>query len=371
MLRSAYWLATALFVGLVAAKFSPTTGFTSLIRFGETWQSHRHSALASLPIATAKGSNGYDGQFYAQLALDPTLRDREFPTIIDAPAYRARRILLPATACLLGLGHPGWILQAYALLNILCWLALAWILRDLIGQASLAGFARWFGCMFSVGVLESVRQSLVDLPALLFLALAVRAYAQPARATRPTLWLAFANLTKETSLLGAFALHGDALFDRARRSKALLTLFLASLPLALWSWYVSQRFSASDPGLGNFTWPFVAIYTQSTAWIQHIAAGNFDSRYTFGLLALAGFIVQTAVLWRDRQFKNPWWRIGALYSLLLPFLGVWVWSGYWATCRAVLPLTVAFNLLLPANRLFWPLWTIGNLTALHALWRFL
>ena len=72
-----------------------------------------------------------------------------------------------------------------------------------------------------------------------------------------------------------------------------------------------------------------------------------------------------------RAINHPWWRIGAAYSILLLFLSYWVWSGYWAACRAVLPMTIAFNLLLPPNRFFWPLWILGNLTLLHGVWRFL
>lgn len=34
-------------------------------------------------------------------------------------------------------------------------------------------------------------------------------------------------------------------------------------------------------------------------------------------------------------------------------------------------MTVAFNLLLPAQRHFWPLWVLGNLPLLHGVWRFL
>jgi hypothetical protein len=34
-------------------------------------------------------------------------------------------------------------------------------------------------------------------------------------------------------------------------------------------------------------------------------------------------------------------------------------------------MTIAFNLLLPANRFFWPVWIVGNLVLLHAVWRFL
>ena len=145
MIRYAYCLATLIFLTLVGAKFDARTGFTSLIRFGATWQPNRHSSLREVPIATAADSTGYDGQFYAQIALDPSLRDAELKRVIDAPAYRARRILTPAIATLLGGGNPAWILQAYALLNVACWIALAWLLRTWIGCNEWLGFARWAG----------------------------------------------------------------------------------------------------------------------------------------------------------------------------------------------------------------------------------
>lgn len=152
MLRpTAYWIASLLLAILVLDKFSPQTGFTSLIRFGEAWQNRRHSSLQNLPVATVSASSGYDGQFYAQIALDPLLRDAEFARIIDAPAYRARRILVPATAATLGFGSPWWTLQAYALINVFCWFALGWLLLRHIGGHSWPDFARWAGCMFSLG----------------------------------------------------------------------------------------------------------------------------------------------------------------------------------------------------------------------------
>lgn len=154
--QTAYCLALVLFATLVLLKFSPQTGFTSLIRFGETWSVHRHSSLQALPIAVVPSSNGYDGQFYAQIALDPTLRDAELPqVVVDAPAYRARRILMPALAALLGLGNPWWTIQAYAMLNVLAWLLFAWLLHRHIGGNDWIAYARWLGCVFSMGALKA------------------------------------------------------------------------------------------------------------------------------------------------------------------------------------------------------------------------
>ncbi len=372
MRRQAYLILSLLFAGLVLAKFSPRTGMTSLIRFGETWQDRRHTSLEGLQIAIVPGSNGYDGQFYAQLALDPLLRSSELPRIIDAPSYRARRILVPGCAALLGLGNPWWTLQVYALLNIVCWFALGWVLRDHLGGTDWTSIARWIGCMFSMGVLDSVRQSLVDLPALLLLALAIRSWGQSQK-SRTTLWLTLGNLAKETDLLGTLALMFSDLFNGSRRRLGLVTLIVAAIPLGAWSIYVHQRFAgtAAGEGFANFTWPLQGAYAHATQCADEILNGNWDARYSFGLLSLLGLATQALVLWRSPQVQSPWWRVGAAYSLLLPFLGLWVWSGYWAACRAVLPMTVTFNLLLPKDRAFWPLWAIGNATLLHAVWRFL
>ncbi|MBA4138660.1 MAG: hypothetical protein C0518_15250 [Opitutus sp.] len=367
MPRLAYWLSAAFFAALVLAKFDPQTGFTSLIRFGEKQPAPRLAEIESVWLALAPDSSGYDGQFYAQIALDPTLRHPGLAAALDAPAYRARRILAPATAFALGLGRRAWILQIYALLNVACWFALAILLYREIGPASATAFARWSACLFSLGVLDSVRQSLVDLPALLLLVVAVRS-TSTAPSRPPLLWCTLGHLAKETNLLASLALTAAPGPNRRR----LVIFALSAVPLVLWMGYVNFRFPASgESGFGNFTWPLLGALQQLQMSARAISAGDFDPRHTFALLAVLGFGVQCAVLLICRSLANPWWRIGAAYGALLLVLGPWVWSGYWAACRAVLPLTVAFNLLLPANRAFWPLWILGNLTLLHGIWRFL
>ncbi len=373
MSRPAYWIAICLFAALIAAKFDPRTGFTSLIRFGDAWNDRRLASVRELPIAIAPNSNGYDGQFYAQLALDPLLHGAETPQALDVPAYRARRILLPGVAALAGLGRPWWTLQVYALLNVVCWFALAGLLRRLLPANDWMTFARWAGCMFGMGVLESVRQSLVDLPALLLLALAIAAHDR-SRTTRSTGWLALANLTKESSLLGALALSVDDFRWPFTTKKKAIALLATAAPLAGWWYYVSTRLPSSpdSSGAGNFTWPLLGLVQHVSTCVTEIASGNWDGRFTMGLLAALGLAVQAWTLWRNPDFRSSWWRVGAAYALLMLVLSQWVWSGYWAACRALLPATIAFNLLLPGNsRSFWPLWALGNATLLHAIWRFL
>lgn len=369
MLRTLPWLAALAFALLVLVKFDPESGFAPLIRFGAHWEARRMPALRQLNPPAQPGSGGYDGQFYAQLALDPTLRDPALPTALDSPAYRARRIAAPAIAYLLGVGRPALILQAYALLNVACWFLLAWLLLRQLPPSSPENLARWFGCLFSLGVLDSVRQSLVDLPALLCVLLAIQARTHSL--PRGSAWLALGHLTKETNLLASAALH----FHRPALSwRSLGWLALSILPFALWLAYVSTRFSdaaTAQTGVGNFTWPLLGAAGQWLRSAREVLSGNLDSRHLFALAAIPSLFLQAGILWRHRAPDAAWWRIGVAYGALLLFLGEWVWSGYWAACRAVLPLTIAFNLLLPGGRAFWPLWIAGNVTILHGLWRFL
>ena len=297
MIRYAYCIAAVLFVALVGSKFDRQTGFTSLIRFGETWQNRRLHSLENLPIATVEKSSGYDGQFYAQIALDPLLRDTELNRAIDAPAYRARRILTPAVAAVLGAGNAWWTLQVYALLNVISWFALAWLLRTWIAGNDWTGFARWGACMFSLGVLDSVRQSLVDLPALLLLSLAIRASTR-VQPSKSILWLAFGNLAKETTLIGTVALCIIGYSNGSRWRRTFLLSLIPALPLLAWWLYVDHRFSAipSTEGLGNFTWPLLGLFVQVKSCLHELLLGNFDSRFSFGLLAVIGLTAQTSVL---------------------------------------------------------------------------
>src|SRR5690606_12205186 len=112
-----------LFLVAISRFRHPEYGFTGLIQFGGQFARYALPAVAAVPHAIQPGS-GYDGQFYAQLSIDPTLRDPALDRAIDSLPVRGRRILLSWTAFLVGLGQPAWILQVYALQNVVFWLAL-------------------------------------------------------------------------------------------------------------------------------------------------------------------------------------------------------------------------------------------------------
>jgi len=368
--RWPYTLVLVAFLALIGARWDSRTGFTSVLRFSEGYAKKRIAPLRDLPVATFPTGNGYDGQFYVQLALSPTLRDPGLTEALDAPAYRARRILPAWTAWMLGFGRPWLVVNAFALLNVFCWLALAWLLPRWLPGAGARPFAAWACVLLGVGCLESVRLSLTDLPATLLLALGVCAL-ETGRRRGAVLAFAGAALTKETSLFVCSVFTGSAGRTFSWRTSFLGTLGVA-LPLLLWSAYVSHVFGFdASAGQGNFDWPGLAWVRHVGHCVQALAAGDFDGRYSFGLLAALSLAWQALWLWRHRRPENAWWRIGAAYALLLPFLGDGVWHGYWAALRAVLPLTLAYTLLIRDDKRFWLLLLLGQVTLPHALWRFL
>ena len=368
-IRWAYVATVAVFLASLAQYYHRNTGFTSLIVFGDQFEEARLPAVMEAPHYVYYGSPGYDGQFYAQLAVEPLLRDRRLDQAIDSVPYRARRILFAWTAYLLGLGRPAWILKAYALQNIVAWLLLAWVLLRWFPPAAPRNLVPWIGCLFGVGLILSVRFALTEGPSLLLLALGVMAIERG----RP--WLAsglvaLAGLGRETNFVAAGLLI-DRLPERWRERIALAArLAAAALPFAAWAAYVSWIYPPSGlSGERNFAIPFAGYLEKwSVTLVQLRASGWWGSWARFNLAALVSVTVQAAYLLARRDWTSAWWRAGAPYCALAPFLGQAVWEGDpGAVMRVVLPMSVAFNVLVVRSRWFWPLAVAGNLTVFHGL----
>ena len=368
-IRWAYVAAVAVFLVSVARYHHRNTGFTSLICFGDEFEKVRLPAVADAPHYVHYQSSGYDGQFYAQLAVEPLLRDGRLEDALDEPAYRARRILFAWTAYLLGLGRPGWVLKAYALQNIVAWLLLAWVLLRWFPPTAPRHLAAWLACLFGAGLITSVRFALTEGPALLLLALSVAAMEQGRRWLAPAL-MALAGLGREMSFLA-----GGLLLDRrpANRREALAAaarLFAVVLPFAAWVAYVSWVYPPTGSAEGrNFAIPFTGyLHKWSVTLGQLHESGWWGSWARFSLAALVSVPVQAGFLLARRDWGSAWWRAGATFAALVPFLSFPVWEGdVIAVMRVALPMSVAFNVLVVRSRFFWPLVVSGNLTVLHGL----
>jgi hypothetical protein len=358
-----------LFLCLVAGQYDAATGFTRLIGFGDRFAATALPDVAREHPFVYAHSSGYDGQFYAQLALRPLLAGDDLAAALDSPAYRARRIGLPWLAWTLGAGRPAWILQAYALANVLAWLALAALLLRWIPPGGATALLAWAGALFGVGVMMSVGRALTDLPAALLIALAVR-FAERGRLAGAAGAFAASLLTRDTSLLAAGLFAPARGGDRRAWLHAGLAAVCALVPLLLWSFYVRLRFpGAPDADPANFQRPFVAMLSSlDAAW--HALPQQGWLRFGARCLGTLGLCVQFAFLlaYARRIRQERWWRVGIAFALLFAVLGAPVWEDYTAAARAAIPMSLAFNVLLPRDRAWsLPLCLIGNLPMLHGL----
>jgi hypothetical protein len=369
--RYVRWLVLAtvgVFLALVVRFWHPVYGFTAFFQLDASNDEVKLAAFRELPVYVYRDTGGYDGLYYAQLALDPTLRDPALPRAMDNFAYRARRILPPALAWLVGAGRPAGVILAYSLLNVVAWLVLGWLvwrlLRPYDGRPDdWRRWATWTGVMFSAGALSSVRLALTDLPALVIVAAAVLA-AEEWRGRLAVALLGVAGVARETALVAVAGLCKPPWWS----VKNVARLVLVVAPLAAWLGYVRWRAGPADAGWGNFTWPLVGLAEKWRAVVIAAVAHEDRPLAWTTLLATLGLTVQASFFVVRRDPGQRWWRLGAAYTVLALCLGTAVWEGFpGAATRVLLPLTLAFNIVVQRTRapLGWLL--AGNLTVFSGL----
>lgn len=367
-IMAAYAGIVVLFLFALGQFYIPGAGFTYLIGFGGRLEEHRLNKLRQMDYFVAQQSYGYDAQYYAQMALDPSLTNRQLKQAVDSLAYRGRRILMPATAYVLGLGKPVRVVHAFALINAFSWLILAVVLLHWFPPRSWDNFLRWSGVLFSAGLLLSVRHALIDGPSLMLIALGALLL-DKGRPWLGSLVLAISGLGKETNLLGGAALLPQRGEGYRAWLLALLRGGLLLIPLALWIAYLSRVVgSVVDVGDENFNLPFIAYFHK---WREVLAAlptlTAYDRTPLYGVAMIAALTVQFVFLLFCPQWHKAWWRIGASFALLMVFLGDSVWEGFpGAAARVLLPMQLAFNVLVPAGRGWLVVLLAGNLSLLVA-----
>jgi hypothetical protein len=302
------------------------------------------------------------------MAMDPLLERPSTDRAMDEAPLRARRILLAWTAFALGLGRPAWILQAFALQNVLAWIALTFVLRWWFDLTTMRGLALWLVTLFSAGLLWSIRLSLLDGPSLLLLAIAVGAIESGRRWTGAIV-CGIAGLARETNVLSVFGLIDPARWKDWRsivRQAGLVALAL--LPLALWFDYIHAIYRSAIFTSGEtLASPFAGMLWRASVAARDVGHGVYrPASATVGIIL--AFATQIGWLIVKPRWREPWWRIGIAYAAMLPFLGQPLWVGALGTViRVELPLLLAFNIGLRTVRhepLFWVLLACGNITVL-------
>jgi hypothetical protein len=89
------------------------------------------------------------------------------------------------------------------------------------------------------------------------------------------------------------------------------------------------------------------------------------------LATIVALIVQSlffVLRWRPAE---RWWRVGVAFAVMMMFLSTPVWEGYpGAATRVLLPMTLAFNVLVPRGVRWLPVLIAGNLTVAASVFEF-
>jgi hypothetical protein len=350
------------FLASVVRFYHPGTGFTAFIGF-PAGHDYEAPAMRGVPHYDYPAWASYDGQFYAQRALDPLLRDPASDRAMDLAPFRARRILFSWTAFALGLGQPVWVIEAYALQNVACWLILAALLTRWIPPTCGRRLALWGACLFSHGMLWSVRFALLDGPSLVLIACAVAAV----ECRRPVLSAALvgiAGLGRETNLLAAASQRIPR--DWREWTRLAAAAVICVLPLLIWGDYLRSIYrSTLFAGIDQVGVPGVALFGSWRATLALVWRRGLFSPDGLSFALLLSLAAQAAYLLVRRNYTSPWWRVALAYAMLMLLLDPVLANPHTgAITRVLLPLTVGFNILLagePRPSRFWPWFVIGNL----------
>jgi hypothetical protein len=362
----------AAFVQLLGAfvrVYSPEYGITKFLVVGREFDGRGLAVFRSTPKYLGPGDRwGFDGQFYAELALDPLLRDPQLKVALDDPPYRSRRILTSWLAWLGGFGRPFWILNVYAALNLVFWIGFAVMMTRLfrpLGWAGLAGFA---AMLMTCGIIESLRSSLTDFPGFVLVTLSMMIGGAGGAGV-----LALAALTREPNIIGLVGLWDYRPPWLATIKRNALFAVIAGLPLALWVAYVMSRFPAKNSITGdNLTWPLWGIMGKLGEFSVHAANGDiawkawysefFTSEPLHALLTIIAVLTQSIYLFTHRERDNRIWRVGAIFVPFFLCISSIPWERHFTITRHALPITLAFNLVLAMRaRRGWLVWfLLGN-----------
>ncbi|HEY5227661.1 MAG TPA: hypothetical protein VIJ19_03915 [Opitutaceae bacterium] len=354
----------ALFTWNVSLFYLPGQGYTYFIEFGSKEHARYLPELLAVNHFEMRNSPGYDSQWYAQIAMHPRLTDPVIRHAVDSLPYRARRILFEWTAWLMGGGNPTRVMNLYALQNVFCWYLLALLLLRWFPPDSWQNSFRWVATVLSFGLIFSVRSALLDGPCLLIVAVGM-ALIESGRTWWGALAMGVSGLGKETSIIGGMALSPPDIGKPRTWAPWAGKAVLVVAPIVLWLLYINVRIGkAGDVGARNFAPPFTGLVDKIQDIVSGMIAGGahdamirrLDLMVVVGLLAQF-FFFAARIRWRD-----PWWRVGATYAVLMVVLGGAVWEYYpSAAARVLLPMTLAFNVLVPRKGSWLVLLIAGNL----------
>jgi hypothetical protein len=265
---------------------------------------------------------GYDGVWFYRLAINPLTSVQAAHGIrIDNPAYRQQRVMYPLIVWLLSLGNVTWIPWLLVIVNILAAAAMA---------AFAGAFAKRFGLNALWGVIVPLYPGFVltlsrDLAEIVTAAFAMGAIwaITSRRNTTAAILLTCAVLTRETTLLLAFALAAAWLIERVLHRERRIAAITFSVPIAVYTvWQIVLAFrwgvSPLRAGAPDRALPLVEF-------AQFLAAASFrrnhqERLYFLESFFLAAVVIAIVLVWRRSraplEWRLAWLGYLAIFSIL-------------------------------------------------------
>lgn len=312
---------------------------------------------------------GYDGMFFYRYAIAPFSKDQYYGLgrgdvgiIVDNPVYRRGRIVYPMAAWLMALGHPQAIPWTLIIVNILAFICLVFITKQIAIHQNWPGYVSIIP-LFISGLWLCLARDLSDLLAVTLLAWVYWEWIRK----RQT-WFLLAStlllLCREVAVLflfPAFIILATNLI-KSRRYKEFPILTLPWLVLAGWKIFLQSLYHNNIDHFSTRLWnhfglPFQGMMEgiQSNQYATYLL-NLLSLGYVFTIIGL-GFIV----MWRNRRNLQMTWMTVAflINALLFTLYGNPIYEDIWGYMRILAPtiLLTFFFILEQEKRL--PLWIVG------------
>lgn len=295
---------------------------------------------------------GYDGIWFYRLAINPFTSVQAAHGIrIDNPPYRQQRVMYPLIVWLLSFGQVTWIPWLLVIVNI-------------IAAAVMAGFAGAFAKRFGLNALWGVivplypgfvltfSRDLAEIVTAAFAMGAIWAIASRRNITAALL-LTAAVLTREPTLLLAFALAAAWLIERLLHRERRIGAITFSVPIVVytvWQFFLAIRWGVSPlrAGAPARALPFVEF-------ARFLAAASFrrdhqERLYFLESLFLAAIVIVIVLIWRHSRASLEWRLAWLGYLAIFSIMPHTIWIEDYGFLRIFADLfLVSAALIIPSN----------------------
>lgn len=334
--------AAALGLGMLVALSSLVAAggdASRLVRAAPPWTD---PATAPPELTVLGDGDGFDGQFFYRLSLDPraTGEGELAGVTYDIPALRTARITYPALTWVLSLGgQTSLVPWALILVNVLALGGLGWAAAHL--AVSVGRSAGW-GLLATLhpGFVYSLTFDLAEIVTCMF-GLGALVAVQRGRPVLGVVALVAAALSRETGLVFALAILlaaalpnvGAGRLGSAHRSRQAVVALTAIVSFILWQLLVAAR-TGELPVLSsagnNLELPFAGLLGTLDAFLPPLDGGVALRVVTLALLVLVGLAAGLGV--RRAPAVLMWAWLGAL--AVVAVASDFVWAGATGFARA-------------------------------------